>query len=222
MDRSVFEAHGDDTAAGAVLIHHQIEREIFNEEFRRIAQRLAVKRVQHRMAGAVGRRAGALSGRAFTEVGRHASERALIDLAILGTRERYAVVLEFVNRGGRVAAEIFDRILITEPVGPFDRIVHVPAPVVRSHVAERRGNAALGSNRMRAGGKNFGDACGLEAGFGAAECGAKARAAGANDHNVISVIDDRIGRAVDFRRSRAVGLAACHWAHAPKLNFRIA
>jgi hypothetical protein len=64
---------GDHAAAGAVVVHDQIEREIFDEEFRRVAQRLAVKRVQHRMAGAVGGGAGALRG-PLPNVGRHAAE----------------------------------------------------------------------------------------------------------------------------------------------------
>ena len=111
---------------------------------------LAVERVQHGVAGAVGGGAGALGGRAFAEFRRHAAERALIDAAVLGARERHAVVLEFVDGFRRVAAEIFDRVLIAEPVGALDGVVHVPAPIVGAHVAERGRDATLRRDGVRA------------------------------------------------------------------------
>src|SRR3546814_6262939 len=61
------------------------------------AQALLIERVQHGVAGAVGRRAGAL-GDAFAVVRGHAAEGALIDLAVLGAAERHAVVLELEDR----------------------------------------------------------------------------------------------------------------------------
>src|SRR6516164_2858812 len=53
---------------------------------------------------------------AFPVMRGHAAERTLIDLALLGTRERHAPMLELVHRGGRIAAHVFDRVLVTEPV----------------------------------------------------------------------------------------------------------
>ena len=154
-----------------------------------VAQRLAVERVQHGVAGAVGGGAGALRG-ALAEVRRHAAERALVDLAVLGARERHAPMLELVDGGGRVAAEIFDRVLVAEPVRALDRVVHVPAPVVRAHVAERGGDAALRRHGVRAGRKDLGDAGGPQARLGAADRRAQARAARADTttSNVWSVI----------------------------------
>ena len=35
MDRAVVEIDGDDAAAAAVLVHHQVDGEIFDEEFGR-------------------------------------------------------------------------------------------------------------------------------------------------------------------------------------------
>ena len=173
---------------------------------RRVAQRLAVERVQHGVAGAVGGGAGALRRRALAELGGHAAERALVDLAVLGAAERHAVVLELVDGGGRVAAQVFDGVLVAEPVGALDGVVHVPAPVVRPHVAERRGDAALRRDRVRARREHLGDAGGLQAGLGAAERGAQAGAAGADDDDVVGVVGDGIGPAVDGRLGGAVGL----------------
>ena len=172
-------------------------------------QRLAVERVQDGVAGAVGGGAGALRD-ALAVVGGHAAERALVDLAFLGARERHAPMVELVDRGRRVAAQIFDRVLVAEPVGALDGVVHVPAPVVRPHVAERGGNAALRRHRVRAGREHFGDAGGLQARLRAADARAQARAAGADDHDVERVVDDRIGLAVDRGAGSAVGAVRRH------------
>ena len=201
VQRAVFQAERHHAAAGAVL-HDQVEGEILDEELGRVLERLAVERVQHGMAGAVGRRAGALRG-ALAEMGGHAAERALIDLAFLGAREGHAVVLELVDRVRRLAAQIFDGVLVAQPVRPLDGVVHVPAPVVLAHVAERGGDAALGRNGVRAGGEDLGDAGGLQAGLAGAERGAQAGAAGADDHHVVGVVDERIGPAVHGRRTVA-------------------
>ena len=212
----------DDAAACALIVHDQVEREIFDEELRRMAQRLAVQRVQHGVAGAVGGGAGALRGRAFAEIGGHAAERALIDLAFLGAREGHAVMLQLIDGGGRVAAEIFDGVLVAEPVGALHRVVHVPAPVVRPHIAERGRDAALRRDRMRAGREHLGDAGRLQSRFGAAERGAQARSARPDHHHVIGVIGERIGAAVGAWRGDAVALAVFRHAQAPRLNLMIA
>src|SRR6267154_569896 len=99
------------------------------------------------MPGAVGGRAGALRG-PLAVMGGHAAERALIYLTLFGARERHPPVLELVDRGRRIAAHIFDRVLVAEPVRSLDGVVHVPAPVVLAHIAERGRNSALRRHRM--------------------------------------------------------------------------
>ena len=89
--------HRHDAATGAVF-HDQIDGEIFDVEFSIIFQALAIERVQHGVAGAVGGGAGALRRRAFAEFGGHAAERALIDLALLCAGKRHAEMVELVNR----------------------------------------------------------------------------------------------------------------------------
>ena len=108
-------------------------------------------------------------------------------------------MLELVDGGRRVAAEVFDGVLVAEPVGPLDGVVHVPAPVVRAHVAERGGDAALRRDGVRARREHLGDAGGLQAGLGAAERGAQAGAAGADHDDVVGMVGDGIGAAVDLR-----------------------
>ena len=89
-------------------------------------------------------------------------------------------MLQLVNRGRRVAAHIFDGVLVAEPVRPLDGVVHVPAPVVLAHIAERGGDAALRRDGVRAGGEDLGDAGGAQAGLAAADHGAQTGAAGAH------------------------------------------
>ncbi len=161
------------------------------------------------MAGAVGSRAGALRRRATAIVGGHAAEGALVDLAIFGTAERHAVVFEFVDGIGRIAAQVFDRVLVAEPVGALHGVVHVPLPAVGTHVADRSGDAALRRHGVRACGEHLRHAGGLEARFRAAECRAEAGATGADDDHVVHVIGDGIGLAVHGWICHAVAGAIC-------------
>ena len=57
--RAVLQAPGDDAAADALIVHDQVEREIFDEELDVVLQALLIQRVQDRVAGAVGGGAGA-------------------------------------------------------------------------------------------------------------------------------------------------------------------
>src|SRR6185503_2427356 len=104
--------------------------------------------------------------------------------------------------GNAVAAHVFDRVLVAQPIGALDRVVHVPAPVVRTHVAERRRDSTLRRHGVAARGEHLGDAGGLEAVVGHAESGAQARATGADDDDVVLVLDDRVGTAADVDRAR--------------------
>ena len=80
----------------AVGIADQVERHPFDEELGARAHVALVQRVQQRVAGTVGRGAGALD-RLLAEVGRVAAERALVDRAVRVAVERHAEVLELVD-----------------------------------------------------------------------------------------------------------------------------
>ena len=173
--------------AFALFGHDQVDGEIFDEELGLLLQRLAVQRVQNRVAGPVGSGACALHGGAFAEFGGVAAERALVNLALVGARERHAVMFQLVNRLGRFAGQIFHRIRIAQPVRPLDGVVHVPLPVVGAHVGQRRGNAALCGNGVRAGREHFGHASGAQALFGHAQRRTQTSATGAYDDDVVFV-----------------------------------
>ncbi|MGY3405715.1 hypothetical protein ACVWZV_001828 [Bradyrhizobium sp. GM5.1] len=207
VQRAVIELERDNAAAGALVVHDQVDGKELDEELGRVTQRLAVHRVQHGVAGAVGGGAGALR-LALAVVHGHAAERALVDLAVFGARERHAPMLELVDRLGRVAHHVFDRVLVAQPVRPLHGVVHVPAPVVLVHVAEGRRDAALRRDGVRAGRKHFGDAGGTKTGFAAADHGAQACAAGADHDDIIGVIFDRDRLCRWWRERRC----PCHWS----------
>ena len=191
VDRAVVEVPGDHAAALAVL-HHEVEGEVLDEELGAVLQALLVERVQHGVAGAVGRGAGAV-GDALAKAGGHPAEGALVDLALGRAAERHAVVLELDDRGDRLAGHVLDRVLVAQPVGALDRVVHVPAPVVLAHVAERGRDAALGRHGVAAGREDLADAGGLEAGLGQTQGRAQAGAAGADHDDVVGMVDDFVG-----------------------------
>ena len=214
MDRAVVEVPRHDAAANAAFVHDEVEGEILDEELGVMFQRLLVERVQDGVAGTVGGGAGALSN-ALAEFGGHTAEWALINFALGGAAEGDAVVLKLDDGGNRLAHHVFDGILVAQPVRPLDGVVHVPAPVVGTHVAERGRDAALRRHCVAAGRKHLGDAGGLQTLLGHAEGGAEAGAAGAHHHDVILMVDDRVGSTADIDRPRrgAVALAAARLRH---------
>ena len=90
---AVLHVEGDNTNALAVL-HDQVEREVLDEEVGIVAQGLAVERVQQCVAREVGRGGAAVGLAALAEVERLTAERALVDLALLRTREGNTEVLK--------------------------------------------------------------------------------------------------------------------------------
>ena len=80
----------------AVGVADQVQRHPLDEEVGARLDVLLVQRVQHRVAGAVGRGAGALH-RLLAVVGGVAAERALVDGAVGVAVERHAEVLELVD-----------------------------------------------------------------------------------------------------------------------------
>jgi hypothetical protein len=191
VDRTVIHAERDHATAHAVF-HDQVDGEIFDEEIRVILERLLIQRVQHGVAGTVGRGAGALHRRAFAHVLHVAAEGALIDRAVGVAAEGHASVLQFVDRRRGFAHHIFDGVLVAQPVRPLHGVVHVPGPVVGRVVAQRGRDAALRRHGVAAGRENLGDARGAKARFGAAHRGAQARTARAHHDGVIGMVDDLV------------------------------
>src|SRR5262249_8898161 len=147
-----------ENAAARAFVHDEIKRQVLNKEFDPIREASLIEGVQHRVAGPVGGSAGAPSHPSLAISQRMTTEGPLIDLSALGARERYAKMLELDDRRHRVPTHVFDRVLVTEPVGSLDGVVHVPAPIVLAHVAKRRADPTLRRGSVAAGRNDFADA----------------------------------------------------------------
>ncbi len=174
--------HAQHVASG---VAHEVERHPLDEELRARAHVALVERVQERVAGAVGGRAGALH-RLLAEVRHVPAERALVDRPVGVAVERHAEMLELVDHLGGGLAHVLDGVLVAEPVRALDRVVHVPQPAVLAHVAERRADAALRRHRVRTGGKDLRQNGDREPRLGELQRGPHAGAAGADDQRIES------------------------------------
>ena len=123
-------------------VAQEVERHPLDEELGARPHVALVKRMQHGVSGAVRRRAGAFH-RALAVIAGMPPERTLIDFPVVEAIERHAEMLQLDHHLVRLAAHELDRVLVTEVIGTFHRVVHVPVPVVFLVVAERSGHAAL-------------------------------------------------------------------------------
>ncbi len=224
VDAAILKGERHDPPAGSVF-HDQIEGEIFDEELRRMTQRLAIERMQHGMSRAIGGRAGALGWWSLAIARRHAAEGTLINFSLFRAREGQAEMFELVHGLRRIAAQIFDRILIAEPVRALDRIVHVPAPVVGTHIAECCSDPTLCRNRVGARREDLCDASRSQTGLRRPQRSSQTRSAGAHHYDVIGMIDDRISASVDCRSLgwHEIGSGTVFGHHAPpRLSLRTA
>ncbi len=172
--------HADHVAGG---IADQVQGHPLDEEVRLGLHVLLVERVQHGVAGAVGRGAGALHG-LLAVVGGVAAEGALVDGAVRVAVERHAEVFQLIHHLGGLAAHELDGVLVAQPVGALDGVVEVVVPVVLAHVAERGRHAALRRHGVRAGGEDLGERGHVQARAGEFQRGTHAGAARADDDDV--------------------------------------
>src|SRR5438270_12067468 len=110
--------------------------------------------MEHRVTGAVRRRAGSLRN-SLAEMRGHTTERSLVNPTLLGSRERHSVVLQLDDRCGRLLAHELNGVLVSEPVGTLDGVVHVPTPIGYPHVSEGSTDTALGRHGVTARRKEF-------------------------------------------------------------------
>lgn len=79
-------------------------------------------------------------------------------------------------------------ILITQPVGTLDGVVHVPSPVVLVHVSESRVDTTLGSDSVRSGREKLGDTSSVEASLGETEGSSQTGTTGTNNDGIVLVV----------------------------------
>src|SRR5258708_4842596 len=187
---AVLHVPGKHAAANTLLVHQEVERKIFDEELGVVFQALLVERVQGGVTGSVGRGTSALRHLLSVAYGL-AAKGALINSAIFGARERNAVMFQLQYRGHGLPAHVLDGVLVAEPIGTLDRVVHVETPIVAvAHIAEPRGHAALRGDSMTARREDFCDASRLQSRRGHSQCGPQPPAAGTADPPIIPVLND--------------------------------
>ncbi|CZY47244.1 Uncharacterised protein [Enterobacter hormaechei] len=143
--------------------------------------------MQQRVAGTVSRRCGTCRLLA-AEVFRLAAKRTLIDGAIFQTGERQTHVVQLQNRFRAGFTHIFDGILVTDVIGTFYRIVHVPFPVIFMGITQRNGDTALRRHCVGTGREYFREQRTGLAALGNLQCGAHTCATRTN-HNSIKFSD---------------------------------
>ncbi|BAK10574.1 conserved hypothetical protein conserved hypothetical protein [Pantoea ananatis AJ13355] len=168
---------------GTVVIFDQIQCIPFGEDSGFIFQVLLIQRMQQCVAGTVGR-CGSTRRLLTAEVFRLTTKRTLINAAVIKTGEGQAHVLQFQNRFRTDVTHVFDRVLVTDVVGTFDGVIHMPFPVIVMGVTQRNGDSALRGDRMGTGREDFG-----QQGTGLARLGdlqrrAHTRAACADHHGI--------------------------------------
>jgi hypothetical protein len=98
VESSVLHVEGNNTNTLAVL-HNQVQSEVFDEEVGVVSQRLTIKSVENSVASSVSSSGTSIGLTTLAELEGLTAEGTLVDLAFLGSGERYAVVFELVNFG---------------------------------------------------------------------------------------------------------------------------
>jgi hypothetical protein len=116
------------------------------------------------------------------------AERSLADLAVGGAIEEATPTLEFVDPLGRLARMQFRHAPVVDQLAAPHRVMEVDAPVVlRVQVAKRRGDPALGHNRMRLAQQRLTDDRDVGPHRRSFDSGAKASTSGPNHQDVVAV-----------------------------------
>lgn len=191
VESTVLLVVSDHTAALTVL-HEKVHGEVLDEELGVVTQTLTIKGVEQSMASTVGHGTGTVGLTALTELLALTTEGTLVDAALVGSGEGDTEVLELDDGRRSLTSHVVDGVLVTEPVGALDGVVHVPVPVILVHVSQGSVDTTLGSNGVGTSGEQLGDTGGVEAVLGQAEGSAETRTTGAHHHSVVLVVDDAV------------------------------
>ena len=140
---AVLHVEGGDAGALSIVGHDEVEGEVLDEVRGVKGQRAAIEGVEHGVAGAVGGAGAAVGLAALAVVEGLAAKGALVDLAVLGPAEGEAELLQLQNGRGSLPAHVMDGVLIAEPIGALDGVVHDSAGCSRGHV----GPVSLGGRK---------------------------------------------------------------------------
>jgi hypothetical protein len=191
VNSSVFLIVGDNTLADTIL-HNQVSSKEFNEIFGVVSERLAIKSVKESMASSVSGSTATICLTTLSIFLGLTTKGSLVDFAVLGSGEGAAVVFELNDGLRSFSCHVVNSILVSQPVGSLDRIVHMPPPIVLVHISQCSVDTPLRGHRVRPGRKELGYTGSVEASFSETECGAQASSTGSDDHSIVLVVYHRV------------------------------
>ena len=100
------------------------------------------------MTGSVSDAAASMSLATFTVFERLTAKRSLVNLAFWSSGEGHSVVLELDDGVGSFTSHVVNGVLVTEPIGALDSVVHVVLPAVLFHVAEGGVDSSLSGDSV--------------------------------------------------------------------------
>merc|ERR1719352_104818 len=189
VDGAVLQAESNHSPALSIL-HQQVDGKVLDEVVAVIAEALAVQSVEEGVTGPVSNAAAPVSLTSLAVLVRLASKGTLVDLALRGPAERHPIVLKLNDGGGRLSGHVVDCILVSQPVGAFDSVIHVPPPIIRFHVAQSCVDASLRCHSVAASGEELGDDGGLETFLDKTKCCSEASTTSTNDHSIVLVVNN--------------------------------
>mmetsp|Transcript_12149 Transcript_12149/g.21809 ORF Transcript_12149/g.21809 Transcript_12149/m.21809 type:complete len:278 (+) Transcript_12149:1023-1856(+) len=139
----------------SIVRHEQIHGEVLDEVSGIKCQTAAIQRMKHGVPRTVRRTRASMGLSTLSKIQTLSPECSLINLPLLRPRERQAELLQLQHRLGRLPTHVVNGILIAQPIASLYGVVHVPSPIVRSHVPQCSVDAALGRDGVRSGGEEL-------------------------------------------------------------------
>src|SRR5690606_5547602 len=117
------------------MITDQVQPQPFYKKLGISSDVSLVQCMQHGVTGTVRNCTGA-TGLFTAKISRLSAKRTLIDFSILQSVKWHPEMLQLIYHFGSLATHEFDRILIPEVIRTLDGIIHVPVPIILSHISQ--------------------------------------------------------------------------------------
>lgn len=126
----------------------KIQSEILNEVVTVVPQTLSIQSMQEAVPGPVCHTAAPVRLATLAILVALATECSLVDLALCSSAEGHSIVLQLNDSCWGLFGHVVNGVLVSQPIGPLDGVVHVPPPVVGLHVPEGGVDASLCSHSV--------------------------------------------------------------------------
>lgn len=189
VESTVFHVESNDTDTFSIF-HDQVNGKVFDEEVGVVSQRLSVEGVQHGVSSSVSGGSTSVGLSTLSVVERLTTEGSLVDLSLLCSGKGKTEMLELNDGSRSLSTHVVDSILVSQPVGTLDSVVHVPPPVIFGHVTQCGIDTTLSCYSVRSRGEQLGDTGGVKTGLCETESGSKTRSTSSYDDGIVLVVND--------------------------------